>query len=266
MATVQIQSAQSLMLSMRFNGNVVSTGTGFVVQTCLGLALITNRHNVTGKDQVTGKHLSPTLAEPNEIAIHHLTESDAEGFLDIWVERVEPLFDETGNPLWVEHPKLGAKADFVLLLLSKTNAVSALPYDVDAGSNIALLPADTVSVIGFPFGLSAGGRLGVWATGFVASEPEIDYDKLPLILIDCRTRQGQSGSPVIAFRTGQVTLRDRSAAFYTEPIFRFVGIYSGRVNKESDIGMVWKASAIKELIDSLDPTKRASILDYRQRR
>ncbi|WP_428910707.1 hypothetical protein [Niallia sp. Krafla_26] len=45
---------------------------------------------------------------------------------------------------------------------------------------------------------------------------------LPLLLIDhCRSRQGQSGSPVIAYR------------------------------KESDLGLVWKASAIKELIDSI---------------
>ena len=30
-----------------------------------------------------------------------------------------------------------------------------------------------------------------------------------------------------------------------------LGIYSGRINKESDLGIVWKTSAIKELIDSM---------------
>lgn len=29
---------------------------------------------------------------------------------------------------------------------------------------------------------------------------------------------------------------------------RFLGIYSGRINSESDIGIVWKASAIADLL------------------
>ena len=36
-----------------------------------------------------------------------------------------------------------------------------------------------------------------------------------------------------------------------EQITEFLGIYSGRVNKNSDIGIVWKASAIKELVNSI---------------
>ena len=39
------------------------------------------------------------------------------------------------------------------------------------GVNLALTPAEPVSVIGFPFGLTAGGVFGVRATGFLASEP-----------------------------------------------------------------------------------------------
>jgi hypothetical protein len=59
-------------------------------------------------------------------------------------------------------------------------------------------PADPVSVIGFPFGLTAGGKLPIWATGTLATEPIVSFQDLPLSLVDCRTRQGQSGSPVIA--------------------------------------------------------------------
>ena len=32
---------------------------------------------------------------------------------------------------------------------------------------------------------------------------------------------------------------------------RFLGIYSGRINPESDLGIVWKARAIAELVESM---------------
>lgn len=41
-----------------------------------------------------------------------------------------------------------------------------------------------------------------------------------------------------------------SAAF-NGPVSKFIGIYSGRINPESDIGIVWKASAIQQLAQSL---------------
>jgi S1-C subfamily serine protease len=64
-------SYKSLLLSLRFNGTEIATGTGFIVKSRNKPVLITNRHNVTGKDNITGKHLSKTAAEPNEIGIWH---------------------------------------------------------------------------------------------------------------------------------------------------------------------------------------------------
>ena len=113
-------------------------------------------------------------------------------------------------------------------------------------------PAETVSVIGFPFGITAGGNLPVWATGFIASEPVVDYDDLPIQLIDCRSRQGQSGSPVLAYRSGgMIAMADGSSAAFDGPVSKLIGIYSGRINAESDIGIVWKTSAILELVNSI---------------
>jgi len=34
-------------------------------------------------------------------------------------------------------------------------------------------------------------------------------------------------------------------------ITEFMGVYSGRINEESDIGKVWKASILKELVESI---------------
>jgi hypothetical protein len=74
--------------------------------------------------------------------------------------------------LWKEHPILGAKADFVALLLTQIQDVEFSTYDLDEGSFIPHpKPSNIVSVVGFPFGISINGGMAIWVTGFVASEP-----------------------------------------------------------------------------------------------
>ncbi len=241
-------SVQSLLIEMQFNDQPLSTGTAFVVNSPKGPHLITNRHNVTGRHQETNAPLSPTGGIPNGIVVVH----NRKGNLGQWVPRPEVLYIG-GAPRWREHPTLGSKADFVALPLSNLNDVDLFPYDpANAGPPISVGPADSVSVIGFPFGMTAGGAFGVWATGFLASEPDLDFNGLPVQLIDCRSRQGQSGSPVIAYRSGgMVTLANGGSGVFGGPVWKFIGIYSGRINSESDLGIVWKASAIQELVQSL---------------
>jgi hypothetical protein len=248
MAHIAKPSFQSLLIKMQFNGQALSTGTAFVVQTAKWPHLVTNRHNVTGRHQDTNAPLSPTSGVPNEIVIVQ----NRKGFLGQWVLKKEPLY--VGEvPRWREHPTLGAQADFVALPLSDMVDVEIYPYDpANPGPAIFVGAADTVSVIGFPFGIAAGGAFAVWATGFLASEPEVDFNNLPIQLIDCRSRQGQSGSPVIAYRAGgMVAMADGGSAAFNGPVSKFIGIYSGRINAESDIGIVWKASAVQQLIASL---------------
>lgn len=242
-------SIQSLLIQMHFSGQALSTGTGFVVNSRVGPVLVTNRHNVTGRHQESDQPLSNTGGVPNEIVITHNDKAK----LGTWVEKLEPLYDPDGQPRWKEHPSLGGKADFVALPLTQLKDVELYPYDPQQnGPDILIGPADTVSVIGFPFGLTAGGYFGVWATGFLASEMAINYNNMPIFLIDCRSRPGQSGSPVIAYRSGGlVAMSNGESVALSEPVQRFLGIYSGRINAESDLGMVWKAGAIAELIASI---------------
>jgi hypothetical protein len=246
---IALPSAQSLLIQMRFNGQPLSTGTAFVVNTDKGPILITNRHNVTGRRQDNDEPLSKTGGIPNEIQIIH----NAEGSLGRWLHVIEPIFDANDNSLWKEHPKHGKNVDFVALPLTNTEKVELYPYDLnDTGPDLSIGPADSVSVVGFPFGIRVGGFFAVWATGFIASEPDIDFNGLPVFLVDCRSRQGQSGSAVIAHRNGgSVALKGGVTSVFNGPVTKFLGIYSGRINEESDLGIVWKASAIKELVDSI---------------
>ena len=184
---------------------------------------------------------------PDEIKIIH----NKANALGNWIPVVESLF-ANGKPRWSEHPKHAENVDVVALPLTKTTDVQLYPHDLTGGQKIRIGPAEPVSVIGFPFGIQAGGSLAVWATGFLASEPDIDFRDLPLMLVDCRTHKGQSGSAVIAYRAGgAVSMEDGSTAVMSGPAQRFLGCYSGRINKESDLGLVWKASAVQEVVDAV---------------
>ena len=253
LSPVQIPTLKSLFVEQRFGETVLGTATAFLAANdreshC---ALITNRHVVTGRHQHTGKCLHSKGGIPDNIVIHFHKQAREIGE---WKPITLPLYRPDGTPYWIEHPRLGAAADLVALNLSLANDLRKLPYymklDLDR-PNMLVGPAEAVSVIGFPFGLSSAGRYPVWATGFLAQELSLMTPENPMFLIDCRTRPGQSGSAVIAFRpAGYRKHQDGLAALTLTTIaaWEFLGIYSGRVNAESDLGKVWHASAVEEVV------------------
>lgn len=247
-----IESLRSLFIEMYFNCTLLASGTGFILKSSTGEPyLVTNRHNVTGRHNETNKPLDEEYgAIPNRIEISH----HKKGVLGEVVVRSERLYrdDDFLSPLWAEHPSFKGKVDFVALKLTNLEDVDIYDYDLEKDNDVQIRVADVISVIGFPFGLQIGKSLAVWATGFIASEPDLDYNDLPLFFIDCRSRQGQSGSAVVAYRPiGMVYQGEGDSIMYSSPSTKFLGIYSGRIDKESDIGMVWKASSIKELMDGI---------------
>jgi hypothetical protein len=247
---IALQSVQALLIYMMFNNQRISSATAFVVQGAKSPLLMTNRHNVTGRHQETGEVLDKKhSAIPNALEVVH----NVKGQLGSWQGKIEPLIKADGSPRWIEHPKYGAKADFVALPLTQLQDVELFPLEpANPGPDLAVRPTSMVSVIGYPFGLLTGGvPLGIWASGFVASEPDFNaYGDMPTMLVDCRTRQGQSGSPVLAYREGSAVMADGSTAIGGTMV-RFLGIYSGRINEESDLGIVWKTSVIAELVASI---------------
>src|SRR5262249_58998676 len=108
-----------------------------------------------------------------------------------------------------------------------------------------------VFVLGYPFGPGKTG-LPVWKRGSIASEPDLVPHVENYLLVDTASRPGMSGSPVI-LRTygthvspGEVTVAAGAAN-------KFIGVYSGRLHTqdplEAQIGMVWSATFIDEIID-----------------
>lgn len=251
-----------MRLEICFNDLVLATGTGFFYKGESGYFLVTNRHNVTGRDNNSGECLDRrNAAIPNKLVIYRpaikKTSTPVGDGQQVNLRyqttgggtRIEMgLENANGSPVWMEHPQYGAEADFVFLPFSADSNLDVVAVnETAAAAPIKLHPADSVSVIGYPFGKSIATYFPIWVNGFIASEPEFDIDEKPVMYVDCRTRPGSSGSPVFAFRSGGFVPVDgagNNQSVFQHPVHRFLGIYSGRINSDSDIGIVWKAKAL----------------------
>lgn len=238
-------SIQSLYIEMQANGNTIAIGTAFVATSASGTNfLLTNRHNVTGRHQETGKPLcEKTAAVPDSLVVWH-NSSVGLGYYT----KIKVLLIENEVPQWIEHPSLKETADFVALPINPCSDITLYPYNMGQFSHLCIEPSKMVSVVGFPFGERTGPNFAIWVTGFGASEPEINHGGRPVFLIDCRSRPGQSGSPVILYQNGGGLLTHENGTKVVSPVTQLLGIYSGRINKDSDLGVVWKSHAISQLL------------------
>src|SRR5207249_328184 len=160
--------------------------TGFLVERNQHTYLITNSHVVAGRRPDDGTITSPTGAVPDQVSIAH----NQAGTLGACVWKAEPLYEAGGDPRWRQHPAHRRQVDVIALELPDLRDVDIHGHGPWAGPGLAFGVSRPVSIIGFPFGITGGGSMGVWAQGTVATEPEMDFNNLPCFLIDSRTRPG----------------------------------------------------------------------------
>ena len=77
------------------------------------------------------------------------------------------------------------------------------------------------------------------------------FDKY--LLVDTASRPGMSGSPVILRTYFMHVTQENKITVTSGPANKFIGVYSGRLHTqdplEAQIGMVWSATFIDEIID-----------------
>ena len=259
-------SGVSRYIRMYFGQTLLASGTCFFAMSSDGPVLVTNRHNFTGRNNITGKTLHKQCAIPNHAVVTLHGPKEVHYHIDL-VDHENP-----DAPSWVEHPTLGAKADIVALpvkevtnIIGETNSVSLDAVSSqrswhrwDVGSEL--------QVIRYPFG-QIGGPFPIWSKGFIASEPDVDIASLPIFLIDCKTRAGQSGSPVWArFRKGDVVTHKGKDYQAKKIMNHFLGTYSGRLRRDSDLGLVWKRNCIEELVNHATAHGTQHQMDRRRHR
>ena len=190
-----------------------------------------------------------TGATPNTVGVRH-TWVDT---LGQWTEVEMSLFDDEGRAQWFEHPVHGRMVDVVALEVPQDlpSVATIYAWNLEQAGPAQLTVPDDVSIVGFPFGITGGAGFAIWSRGTVATELDFHHDGLPMFLVDSRTRSGQSGAPVFWYSShglipvkGGWMLNDG-----TNPPMSLLGLYSGRVNPQSDLGRVFTLTALREIID-----------------
>ena len=155
----------------------IALGTAFFYNFQTETFIITNWHNVTGKNPWDGESLhrgrSPSYIQAKWPVGHTDATTDNEEVR--WHFEVQKIDIEDANgPIWFEHPALGSYCDVVAIPANRphhwpasihmaSNKIDEVPVPVDVGMK--------VMVIGFPHAISTGPGLPLMKTGFLSSLP-----------------------------------------------------------------------------------------------
>ncbi len=305
---IDMLSYVALRMHMYFNTEKIALGTAFIYLYDKQPYLITNWHNISGREPSNLKAKHSKCALPNKISLEvplvtystpdkiflevPLVSLKQETYSITWEEHPVSLYrdndDSPTETVWYEHPQHGYNVDVIAIplydeifsplksiwyisntqtnIIPRETALCAVNDPHIGFQEVLLLPSLDVFVLGFPKGMSGGEGFPVWKRGSIASEPELNIDNLPKLLIDTATREGMSGAPVFVQERGYWLSeeKDRFGNFKKGQGEgrRFIGIYSGRLGDDefqAQLGIVWKASVIEEIIRS--STKGKSSFD-----
>ena len=228
-------------LEMTFRGISLAKATRFVWRADGRAFLITNWHNVTGRNPNTGQHLSKHAGEPDAMTVQFDLAGSPPAQRGPVVLR---LRDSDSDPLWRQHATVPG-VDVVALPLPELPGAVLYPIN-EMPNNPGTVPIGIEAfILGYPFGISVS-TLPIWKRASVASEPSVKISGKPCFYVDTASRPGMSGSPVI--------LRHRIAI---GPPTTFIGVYSGRVGSEDELqaqlGIVWRAEVIDQIITAGRP-------------
>jgi hypothetical protein len=279
---ISLESVRSLPIKMYFfsggpevndretlkAGRPMGEGTAFLYKFDGKGYLVTAGHNFSGRHAENdrfGRHATePThvrigLRSPFPPGGHNLAEP-------LSVKRLLlPIIDADGNPVWFEHPQYGRRVDIAVVPFDVTDPnmliepYEAEPVTLPIDPDPRMRPTEEVFIVGYPYGLQSGIDLPLWIRGTIASEPALYWrsklgQELPLFLVEGRTREGQSGAPVIFFRPpNTLFLSPQQQLSYTKGTqSKLLGVYSGRTYAEgdtgsSDLGFCWRIGEVNTI-------------------
>lgn len=255
---VNENSTKPVFIRIYYNKIELGTATGFQIHQGHKY-IVTNWHVVSGRNLISKQPLNKEGAIPNKLIVRYKKFLDVANFE--WCEDEINLVDDDGNKMWYEHPRYGNKVDVAVIPLELYPKYQNCKECFNQDTRYELDVTDNVFVLGFPLGYTVKSKdepHAVWTSGVVASDPSLNLivnnEEVPAFLIDSKTRQGQSGSPVIYYSGKGIDLHPAHGGFrmWGSSFMKEVGIYSGRISGDSDLGYVWKWSIIKEIVDAID--------------
>ena len=241
-------SQAPVFIKMRFGDMELAVGTAFFYRRNENLHLISNWHNFSGRNPETKEPLSSHGGVPDNILCYACL-----NLPHIQRQWLELSLNNDGVSNWFQHPLHGSNIDIGVLPVNLDETFRAIVLNELTSTPMELGVSHDVFVLGYPLGLMAEHGLPVWKRASVATEPGTSS---PKFLIDTATRSGMSGSPGILRYRGFYKTDTSSEGISNEDWFgegdMFVGVYSGRLGPsemEAQLGIVWKAHLIDEIID-----------------
>lgn len=261
--TVNEMSLSTAMIVACCDDIQISASTGFLWEHNDEIYLVTNWHSLTGINPMTGKALSKTGARPNNIHVRLATDK-----LGQQLGYEVPLYDPDGRARWWVHPEAGEQVDIAIIVLPDEKkrpeqplAMLAQPLNKLKWAKLERSVGDELFVIGYPRNLHMH-LLPIWKRATFATEPTIfkDCPNRRQVWIDCASREGMSGSPVVQVQRAHYLRRDEEYEGLKSG-YSFYGIYSGRnIDPDEDprindhlaaqIGIVWPKELIERILNA----------------
>ena len=249
-------------ITICFDDFILGQATGFFYEEGGHVFLVSNWHVFSGRDPSNGQPKDQSgFRIPNNLKfLYHPANN-----LGTVVQMTKPLTSREGASTWIQHKSHGQRIDVAATelidfeALEKERKTEVKPLTINGApqvNDMQIAIGSDIFVLGFPLGIMKTGVLPVWKRGSVATEIQIDVNDLPSFIIDTATREGMSGSPVIARATGGYARAGGGGVLSGGTFSQFLGVYSGRyVGKidEAHLGIVWKAVVIEQIIDDPAP-------------
>lgn len=263
-AVVQVKALSATKVTL-------GAATGTLLSAAGKVFLLTNYHVLTGKDPYSDKMTGP--ARPDFLEVSYRTRvGNAE------MPKLSPiqhsLYDADNNPLFTVLPENQRKLPIETSGLKLAIDIAALELP-DVPHDFGFLPferpqefhvpvMERVGIIGFPFALTGTENFPIWLTGSVASDlANRPYRKY--FLVDARTRPSCSGSLVVFNKSGASLHYPGGKADDRGNTVHTLGIYSGRVREESDIGIVWHWNTVEQLLEKMIPLEQQDWKSHAER-
>ena len=199
----------------------IGLGTAFFYEADGENFIITNWHNVAGKNAFTGGHIHKEGRTPTFMrAKWPVMRSEQDGTKRTYLQAQRIDIEGDQGPLWFEHPEFGSLCDVVAIRADRPVNWPPLTHmaanKIDETS-IPIDPGLKIIVIGFPHGMSTGPGFPLMKTGAVSSMPGYNVNlggefsdvggmkggiSLPVLLTDVHTVPGMSGSPIFGEYSG----------------------------------------------------------------
>ncbi len=247
-------------------------GDGPQWRTIEDMWLVTNRHVVIPKvEQVEFPPISLEFSfrriGPSDLLIWEeivLSEDEMESLTKFHPDKSVDVAAINIRDLVTSRIKSGGKY-IQPYFLSSDNFAGKNNIDVEASSDIL--------VVGYPKGFYDGVNLfPIVKSGIIASRWRAAFEGEPCFLIDAKLFPGSSGSVVIS-KPVDLVVKEGQAMMANEKQFAFLGIYSAEATLQEapvvigdltitqtsgfDLGLVWYAELVEEIIDSGIPLSQA---------